>query len=83
MNDWPHAPVHRLSVAGAYMVTAGTYGKERLFNTNQNPMRHGLAKVANQYKWCSAKWFEQNGDRPFVKTVMNFKTDKVKVVDDF
>jgi len=176
MNDWPHAPVHRLSVAGAYMVTASAYKKEHFFNTNgrltlvrdllfkvaeeygwslqawavmsnhyhfmamtpeepeglrkligklhtlsakeinkhddakgrrvwyqywdtrityeksyfarlnyihQNPVSHGQANVANQYQWCSARWFELYGDRSFVKTVSNFKTDKVKVIDDF
>ena len=28
MHSWPHAPPHRLTEAGAYMVTAGTYRKE-------------------------------------------------------
>ena len=27
MIDWPHGPPHRLTEAGAYMVTCGTYGK--------------------------------------------------------
>ncbi|MGD9782926.1 MAG: transposase [Kiritimatiellia bacterium] len=27
MHNWPHAPPHRLTEAGAYMVTAGTYRK--------------------------------------------------------
>jgi hypothetical protein len=27
MADWPHSPVHRLTEAGAYMVTCGTYLK--------------------------------------------------------
>ena len=31
MPDWPHAPIHRLGDAGAYMVTASTYNKELLF----------------------------------------------------
>jgi len=30
---WPHAPVHRLDEAGVYMVTAGTYRKQRYLNT--------------------------------------------------
>ena len=29
--DWPHAPLHRLSDAGAYIVTAGTYTKAHYF----------------------------------------------------
>jgi len=33
MPDWPHAPIHRLDARGTYMVTAGTYRKEALFNS--------------------------------------------------
>ena len=32
-KDWPHAPVHRLSERGVYIVTAGTLDKVRLLNT--------------------------------------------------
>lgn len=31
MRDWPHSPVHRLSTAGTFMVTAGTYQKVPFF----------------------------------------------------
>jgi hypothetical protein len=30
-KDWPHAPVHRLSDCGTYLVTAGTLYKEHCF----------------------------------------------------
>jgi putative transposase len=33
MHDWPHAPPHRLTEAGAYMVTAGTYEKAHFLST--------------------------------------------------
>ena len=32
-KDWPHAPVHRLSENGVYMVTAGTMYERSLFDT--------------------------------------------------
>jgi putative transposase len=35
MVDWPHAPTHRLGSAGAFMVTAGTYGRVGLFNSRE------------------------------------------------
>ena len=35
MMDWPHAPPHRLSEQGAYMVSCGTYGKAHFLNTAQ------------------------------------------------
>jgi putative transposase len=176
MPDWPHAPVHRLNAAGAYMVTAGTYQKAHLFRgpdrltmlqdrplkitrehgwqlqawaifsnhyhfvtlspepstplrrliqelhsvtarelnrldgmenrkvwfeywdthltyersylarlqyVHQNPVRHGLVRVATAYPWCSAAWFEQNASLAFLKTVTNFNTDRVNVPDEF
>jgi putative transposase len=63
-----------------------TYEKSylaRLAYVHKNPVKHGLVRVASHYEWCSAGWFEQNGDQPFVRTVNSFKTDKVKVPDDF
>lgn len=33
MSDWPHGPAHRLSSAGAYMVTAGTYQEVPVFSS--------------------------------------------------
>ena len=176
MADWPHAPAHRLPHAGAYMVTAGTYGKKHYFSTperlglvkkllfdiaeeydwrlqawavmsnhyhflalspedagslkklvsklhtlsakeinredktpgrkvwfqywdslitfersyfarlhyvHQNPVHHGVTKVAENYPWCSAGWFTLHAEPAFQKTVMSFKIDKVKVADDF
>jgi putative transposase len=176
MGDWPHAPVHRLGEAGAYIVTAGTYKKEHYFQQSsrlsflhdslirlateygwalqawavfsnhyhfvamspgdpgtlrlwtsqlhtltareanrldktpgrkvwfqfwethltyersylarlnyvlQNPVRHGLVRVARDYPWCSAAWFEQRSGWTFFKTVTSFKIDRVKVPDNF
>ena len=176
MRDWHHAPVHRLSEAGAYMVTAGTYGKEHYFRdperltlvhdyllslaeqygmqlqawavlsnhyhfvamapddprslrtlirhlhscsaievnrmdgvegrkvwhnywdthltyetsflarlnyVHENPVKHGLGHVADQYPWCSAAWFARTADPTLYKTVTGFRTDRVNVDDNF
>jgi putative transposase len=175
-RDWPHAPLHRISERGTYIVTAGTYQKEhhfrgverldllestlltsaqeagwqleawavfsnhyhfvghclpncerlgdwiarlhqqtasavnqldhcagrqtwfnyweteltyeksylaRLNYVHQNPVKHGLVRVANQYRWCSAAWFERTATSAQVRTVYKFKTDQLKVLDDF
>ena len=175
-KDWPHAPLHRLSGQGTYIVTAGTLNKEHLFcdadsldllenglleqakqyhwqleawavfsnhyhfvghaledaatlrpflshlhadtarevnqrdatpgrqvwfnyweteltfeksylsrlnYVHQNPVKHGLVPVANEYRWCSAAWFERTATPAQVKTIYSFKTDKVRVDDDF
>lgn len=55
----------------------------RLNYVHQNPVRHGLVSVANQYRWCSAAWFERTAKASFVKTVYQFKLDKVRVRDDY
>jgi putative transposase len=54
----------------------------RLNYVNQNPVKHGLVKIATDYPWCSASWFEKTTPTSFHKTVSNFKTDKVNVIDD-
>jgi putative transposase len=175
-RDWPHAPLHRLSEAGTYIVTAGTYERQhhfagsarldhlenalltaaraagwqleawavfsnhyhfighaqadaeslsewlkrlhrdtanyaneldkclgrrvwynfwethltfeksylaRLNYVHQNAVKHGLVRVANQYRWCSAARFERTATRAQVRTIYAFKTDQLKVYDDF
>jgi len=175
-KDWPHAPVHRISKHGTYIVTSGTYQKALLFDTpekltllerkllslakqygwqleawavfanhyhfvahateqageiklfikelhgdagrelnqidgepgrkvwhnywdtrltfeksylarlnyvHQNAVKHGLVRVANQYPWCSAAWFERTARPSMVKTIYRFKIDQLKVPDDF
>ena len=63
-----------------------TYEKSYLARLNyvhQNPVKHGLVQVANQYPWCSASWFERTATPAFVRTVSSFRTDRVNVPDDF
>jgi putative transposase len=174
--DWPHAPVHRLSEEGTFIVTAATYHKEHFFRgpdrlqhlhdallaqakamhwqleawavfsnhyhfvahalpgaeplsvftqylhgatsahvnlldrcqkrkvwfnywetaltfeasylarlsyVHQNQVKHGLVKVARQYPWCSAGWFERTATRAQVQVLSRFKIDKVNIQDDF
>ena len=63
-----------------------TYEKSYLARLNyvhQNPVKHGLVPVASQYPWCSARWFERTAIPAQVKTIYRYKTDRVKVPDDF
>ena len=55
----------------------------RLNYVHQNPVRHGLVPVANQYPWCSAAWFEREASAAMVESIYRFKTDQVRVEDDF
>ena len=176
IKDWPHAPIHRISSDGIYMVTGATLHKEHLFPTaekldmlerelltlakqhkwqleawavfvnhyhfvargddkatplekflkhlhsnsarqvneldasggrkvwhnfweteltyersylarlnyvHQNAVKHGLVRVANQYPWCSAAWFERTAAPAAVKTIYGFKIDKLNIDDDY
>jgi putative transposase len=55
----------------------------RLNYVHHNPVHHGIVQLATEYRWCSYGWFERTSKISFYKTVMNFKTDHVHVVDDF
>ena len=55
----------------------------RLNYVHQNPVKHGLVRVANQYPWCSAGWFERTAKPATIKTIYSFKTDKLKIPDDY
>jgi putative transposase len=63
-----------------------TYEKSyfaRLNYVHQNAVRHGLVTVASHYRWCSAGWFERTATPAQVATIYSFRTDRVKVDDDF
>ena len=63
-----------------------TYEKSYLARLNyvhQNPVKHQLVLVANQYPWCSAGWFERTARPAQVKTIYGFKTDKLKIYDEY
>jgi len=55
---WPHAPTHRLSEAGTFMVTAGTYRKAGHFRdpARLEVLERGLIRVAAQFGWQLEAW---------------------------
>jgi putative transposase len=55
----------------------------RLRYTHENAVRHGLVRVATEYPWCSASWFERNASAAFLRSVQSFKIDRLHVHDDF
>ena len=63
-----------------------TYQKSYLARLNyvhQNPVKHRLVVLANQYPWCSARWFERTARPAQIKTIYSLKTDRVKVYDEY
>ena len=65
----------RLTVQYSYLA--------RLNYVHQNAVKHKLVAVANQYPWCSARWFERTATPAQIKTIYRLKTDQVNVPDDF
>jgi putative transposase len=69
-----------------YWETLLTFEKSylaRLHYVHENPVKHGLVSDAGDYPWCSAAEFKRNAPVARVKTVYSFKTDALKVLDDF
>jgi putative transposase len=55
----------------------------RLNYTHQNPVKHGLVPVANQYPWCSAGWFERTASPAQIDSIYRFQTGKLQVPDEY
>jgi putative transposase len=58
VHQWSHSPVHKLGPAGAYMVTGGTYLKERFFSSPERLalLHDTLLELAHQYQWDLQAW---------------------------
>ncbi len=84
LNETDKTPGRR--VWNNYWDTHLTYEasyRARLNYVMQNPVKHGVVKVANQYPWCSAAWFERMNAGSWVQTIYRFKTDQLKIDDDY
>jgi putative transposase len=55
----------------------------RLHYVHYHPAKHGVAGLAENYKWCSASWFTRSVIPAFVSVVKSFKIDRLGVPDDF
>ena len=69
-----------------YRDTALTFERSwlaRLRYTHENAVHHGLVRVASDYSWCSASWFERTARPAFAATVARVKIDRASVYDDF
>jgi len=64
-------------------ITPETSYYARLHYVHLNPIKHGLAENAEDYPFCSYRWFMEKTDDGFRETVMNQPIDRVDVFDDF
>jgi putative transposase len=65
------------------LLTKQTSYFARLNYTHNNAVKHGLVKEARNYPWCSAAWFERETAPAMVRAIERFKTERLKVEDDF
>jgi len=58
MQHWPHSPVHKLHESGTYMLTAGTYRKEKFFEgpDRLHMLQDLLLKMAQEFDWRLQAW---------------------------
>jgi putative transposase len=55
----------------------------RLNYVHNNAVHHKLVSVAEQYEFCSARWFAANADPTFRRKVATFRYNRLNVPDDF
>lgn len=55
----------------------------RLNYVHNNAVHHKLVAVADQYEYCSARWFAAEAEPSFRRKVESFRTERLNVPDDF
>jgi putative transposase len=55
----------------------------RLLYVHLNPVKHGVVENADEYEFCSYRWFLECGESDFRKRVMEQPIDRVRIMDDF
>jgi putative transposase len=64
-------------------ITLETSYYARLHYVHLNPVKHRLTENAEDYLFCSYRWFLENADDDFQDAVMNQPIDRVDIFDDF
>ena len=64
-------------------ITLETSYYARLLYVHLNPVKHRLAENAEDYPFCSYRWFLEKADDDFHDAVMNQPIDRVDIFDDF
>ena len=96
-KTYPHNPPHYFVPNAMYIVTGSLSYKRRLLSDDKrkaiynarlhyvhlNPVKHGSIENAEDYPFCSYKWFLDMADDAFRITVMDQPIDRVDIFDDF
>ena len=57
--------------------------RARLRYVHENPVKHGLVALAENYPWCSMAWFMKRAPTGFRRSVLSFKIDALNVDDEY
>jgi putative transposase len=64
-------------------ITHTTSYNARLHYVHLNPVKHKLVENAEDYPFCSYRWFLEKADSDFRGVVTNQPIDRVNIFDDF
>jgi putative transposase len=64
-------------------ITHETSYYARMHYVHLNPVKHGLVQNAEDYPFCSYRWFLEKADEFFRGTIMNQPIDRVEIFDEF
>lgn len=84
LNEWDGTPGRKVwyQFWDSYITFERSY-LARLNYVHHNPVHHGVADDALEYRWCSARWFSENAPSALAATVEICKIDQLEVKDDF
>ena len=84
LNTWDAKPGRKVwfQYYDTHITNAGSYFA-RLKYVHQNPVHHGVTLLAEQWRWCSAGWFEREAGSVFRRLLEGVRTDRVNVSDAF
>jgi putative transposase len=79
-TDWAHSPCHIFTPNTNYIVTAGTYRKERLFNTPDRLqlLQSTLFEQATRFGWELQAWAIMQNHYHFIALAPDADTDSLK-----
>ena len=61
----------------------GGIEQSRLKYVHQNAAHHGIVVRAENWRWCSAGWFERGASSALRRLMEGVRTDRVNVADAF
>lgn len=83
IKHWHHSPIHVLSEAGAYIVTAGAYNRQHFFNSPERLtlLHDKLLTLAEEYEWALQAWAVLSNHYHFVSVSPPDPSNLVRMIE--